>query len=45
LLKLQEMSSQQAAAVSGMSVAALKVAMHRALKNSRKMLSKSGGDT
>ena len=45
LLKLQEMSLQQAAAASGMSVAALKVAMHRALKNLRKMLTKSGGET
>lgn len=45
LLKLQEMSLQQAAAASGMSVAALKVAMHRALKNLRKMLSKSSGET
>ena len=42
LLKLQEMSLQQAAAVSGTSVVALKVAMHRALKNLRKMLAKSG---
>ena len=45
LLKLQEMSLQQAAAASGMSVAALKVAMHRAMKNLRKMLTKSGGET
>jgi RNA polymerase sigma factor (sigma-70 family) len=45
LLKLQEMSLQQAAAASGMSVAALKVAMHRALKNLRRMLTKSGGET
>jgi RNA polymerase sigma-70 factor, ECF subfamily len=45
LLKLQEMSLQQAAAASGMSVAALKVAMHRALKNLRKMLAQSGGET
>jgi len=45
LLKLQEMSLQQAAAASGISVAALKVAMHRALKNLRKMLTKSGGET
>jgi RNA polymerase sigma factor (sigma-70 family) len=44
LLKLREMSLQEAAAASGMSVAALKVAMHRALKNLRKMLSKSGDD-
>jgi RNA polymerase sigma factor (sigma-70 family) len=44
LLKLQEMSLQQAAAASGMSVAALKVAMHRALNNLRKMLTKSGGE-
>ena len=45
LLKLQEMSLQKAAAASGMSVAALKVAMHRAMKNLRKMLTKSGGET
>ena len=45
LLKLQEMSLQQAAAASGISVAALKVAMHRAIKNLRKMLTKSGDGT
>ncbi len=45
LLKLQEMSLQQAAAASGVSVAALKVAMHRAMNNLRKMLTKSGGET
>lgn len=42
LLKLQEMSLQQASAASGLSVTALKVAMHRAMKNLRKMLAKSG---
>jgi len=35
LLKLREMSLKQASEVSGMSVAALKVAMHRALKHLR----------
>jgi len=45
LLKLQEMSLQQAAAASGISVAALKVAMHRAIKNMRKMLTESGDGT
>jgi RNA polymerase sigma-70 factor, ECF subfamily len=45
LLKLQEMSLQQAAAMSGKSGVALKVAMHRALKNLRKMLTKSGDET
>jgi RNA polymerase sigma-70 factor (ECF subfamily) len=45
LLKLQELSLQQAALASGMSVAALKVAMHRAMKNLRKMLTNSGGKT
>ena len=44
LLKLQEMSLQQAAAASGMSVAALKVAMHRALKNLRKILTQSSDE-
>jgi RNA polymerase sigma-70 factor (ECF subfamily) len=39
------MSLRQAATVSGISVAALKVAMHRALKNLRKMLAKSSGET
>ena len=38
LLKLQEMSLKEAAAVSGMTVAALKVATHRALKTLRKVL-------
>ena len=38
LLKLNEMSLKEAAAASGTSVAALKVATHRALKNLRKML-------
>jgi len=38
LLKLKEMSLKEAAAVSGMTVAALKVATHRALKHLRKML-------
>ena len=42
LLKLREMSLRQAAAVSGMTVAALKAAVHRALKNLRKMLARSG---
>ncbi|MBT2333219.1 sigma-70 family RNA polymerase sigma factor [Variovorax paradoxus] len=38
LMKLQEMSLNQAATVSGMSIAALKVATHRGLKSLRKML-------
>jgi RNA polymerase sigma factor (sigma-70 family) len=38
LLKLNEMSLKEAAAASGMSVAALKVATHRALKNLRELL-------
>jgi RNA polymerase sigma factor (sigma-70 family) len=38
MLKLEEMSLKDAAAASGMSVAALKVATHRALKNLRTML-------
>ena len=43
LLKLEEMSLKEAASLSGMSVAALKVATHRALKNLRKMFAKQGG--
>lgn len=39
LLKLKEMSLKEAATASGMSVASLKVATHRALKNLRRMLS------
>jgi RNA polymerase sigma-70 factor (ECF subfamily) len=38
LLKLEEMSLKEAAAVSGMSIAALKVASHRALRTLRRML-------
>ncbi len=45
MLKLQEMSLKEAAAASGTSVAALKVATHRALKNLRKMFRKQGGKT
>ncbi len=44
LTKLQEMSLQQASAASGMSIAALKVATHRALKNLRKTLGQQPGD-
>jgi RNA polymerase sigma-70 factor (ECF subfamily) len=40
LLKLQEKSLKEASAITGMSIAALKVATHRALKSLRKMLSK-----
>ncbi len=42
LMKLQEMSLKQAAMVSGMSIAALKVATHRALKNLREILTRPG---
>jgi len=45
MLKLQEMSLKEAAAASGTSVAALKVATHRALKNLRKMFARQGGKT
>jgi RNA polymerase sigma-70 factor (ECF subfamily) len=38
LLKLKEMSLKEAATASGMSIASLKVATHRALKNLRNML-------
>ncbi len=38
MLKLKEMSLKEAAAVSGMTVAALKVAAHRALKTLRKVI-------
>ena len=44
LLKLQEMSLKEAATASGMTVAALKVATHRAIKNLRRMLMKPGDD-
>jgi RNA polymerase sigma-70 factor (ECF subfamily) len=45
LLKLKEMSLKEAAAASGMSVAALKVAAHRALKRLRQMLGTRAGET
>ncbi|MBI1285417.1 MAG: sigma-70 family RNA polymerase sigma factor [Thiobacillus sp.] len=44
LLKLKEMSLNDAAVSSGMSVASLKVAMHRALKNLRKIIGDEGGE-
>jgi RNA polymerase sigma factor (sigma-70 family) len=44
LLKLQEMSLKEAATATGLSVAALKGATHRALKNLRKMLSRRRED-
>ena len=37
VLKLQEMSLKEAATATGMSVAALKVATHRAMKSLRRM--------
>jgi RNA polymerase sigma factor (sigma-70 family) len=43
LLKLEEMSLKEAAVVTGMSIAALKVATHRGLKNLRKLIASEGG--
>lgn len=43
MLKLKEMSLKEAAAASGQSVAALKVAMHRALKALKQALGKEDG--
>ena len=45
MLKLEEMSLKEAAKSSGMSVAALKVATHRAMKSLRKMLATDKQDT
>ena len=45
LLKLQEMSLKEAATASGMSVAALKGATHRAIKNLRATFMKPGSHT
>ena len=45
LLKLQEMSLKEAASASGMSVAALKVATHRAMKSLRKIFVNPDEDT
>jgi RNA polymerase sigma-70 factor, ECF subfamily len=44
LMKLQQMSLRQAAAASGMSIAALKVATHRGLKSLRRLLTQPGGE-
>jgi len=41
MLKLREMSLREAAAASGMSIVALKVAVHRAMGNLRKVLRKN----
>lgn len=45
MLKLEEMSLKEAAAASGMSVAALKVATHRALKSLRRLMEQRGSKT
>jgi RNA polymerase sigma-70 factor, ECF subfamily len=45
LLKLQEMSLKEAAGATGMSVAALKVATHRAMKSLRKMFAQQREET
>ena len=45
LLKLQELSLKEAAAASGRSVAALKVATHRAMKNLRRSFGQPGDET
>jgi len=44
LLKLEEMSLKEAAAASGMSIASLKVATHRAVARLRKLLGKRSGE-
>ena len=44
LLKLKEMSLKEAARASGRSVAALKVATHRAIANLRKLLRPRSGE-
>ena len=45
MLKVEEMSLKQAATASGMSVASLKGATHRGLKNLRKIFGKQGKET
>ena len=45
MVKLEEMTLKEAAAASGMSVAALKVATHRGLKNLRKIFGKKDEHT
>jgi RNA polymerase sigma factor (sigma-70 family) len=45
MLKLEEMSLQEAAAASGMSVAALKVATHRAMKRLRELFQQRGNQS
>jgi len=42
MVKLEEMSLKEASAASGLSVAALKVAIHRGLKNLRKIFANKG---
>ncbi|PXX35007.1 MULTISPECIES: sigma-70 family RNA polymerase sigma factor [Burkholderia] len=42
MLKLEEMSLKEAAVASGMTVAALKVAVHRGIKTLRKLLARKG---
>ncbi|WP_232448008.1 RNA polymerase sigma factor [Burkholderia ubonensis] len=44
MLKLEEMSLKEAAVASGMTVGALKVAVHRGLKALRRLLEKQEND-
>jgi RNA polymerase sigma-70 factor (ECF subfamily) len=44
LLKLKEMSLQEASRASGQSVGALKVSLHRAIRSLQKRLGREGGD-
>lgn len=45
LLKLQELSLKEASAASGLSIASLKVSVHRGMKNLRKMLPDRSDET
>jgi RNA polymerase sigma-70 factor (ECF subfamily) len=45
LMKIKEMSLKEASAVSGMSIACLKVSTHRAIQNLRQMLGKTDGNS
>jgi RNA polymerase sigma-70 factor (ECF subfamily) len=44
MLKLEEMSLKEAAEVSGMSIAALKVSTHRGIKALRRLLGQEGSE-
>lgn len=45
MLKLEELSLKEVSTMTGASIASLKVATHRAIKNLRKLIERRGGNS